>query len=248
MVAEAEQRLGGIDVLVSSVAAAVVPQLLHGGPVGEIEAVLHDQLLPPLLLTRLVLPGMYERGGGSVVLIASDAAKVAAPGETVIGAAMAAGIAMFARTAALESKRRGVRVNALTPSLVTGTPTTDHVTAEGFSAKLFAAAARQAHLGVAEPEDVAALAVYLAGPAARRVIGQVINVDEGSRRHARDDRRIVRQASRGAVRRGGGLVRGRTRGGDVPGADGRRRRPGRPPAGGSDAARWPLNPEGASLF
>jgi NAD(P)-dependent dehydrogenase (short-subunit alcohol dehydrogenase family) len=177
-VAEAEQRLGGIDVLVSSVAGAVVPQLLHDSPVSEVEAVLHGQLLPPLLLTRLVLPGMYERGGGSVVLIASDAAKVATPGETVIGAAMA-GIVMFARATALEAKRRGVRVNALTPSLVAGTPTTDRVTAEGFSAKLFAAAARQAHLGVAEPEDVAALAVYLAGPAARRLTGQAISVNGG---------------------------------------------------------------------
>lgn len=177
-VTEVEQRLGGIDVLVSSVAGSVIPQLLHDSPVDDVEAVLRGQLMPPLLVSRLVLPGMYERGGGSVILISSDAAKVATPGETLIGAAMA-GIVMFARATALEAKRHGVRVNAITPSLVAGTPTTDRVTADGFSAKLFAGAARQAHLGVAEPEDIAALAVFLAGPASRRITGQAISVNGG---------------------------------------------------------------------
>lgn len=177
-VEEVEDRLGGIDVLVSSVAGSASPQLLHDIAPAEIVAILHGQLLPPLLITRQVLPGMYQRGGGSVVLIASDAAKVATPGETVLGGAMAA-IVMFARAAALEAKRHSVRVNVVTPSLVTGTPTTERLTASGFSARLFAAAEKQAHLGVPDPTDVAELVAFLAGPAARRITGQAISVNGG---------------------------------------------------------------------
>jgi 2-hydroxycyclohexanecarboxyl-CoA dehydrogenase len=177
-VSEAQERLGSLDVLVNSVAGSVPPDLLHDTAPESIEATLRGQLLAPLLMTRLVLPWMYEQEGGSIINIASDAAKVATPGEAIIGAAMA-GIVTFTRTVAIEAKRRGVRVNAVTPSLVVGTPTTDLLTREGFSSKLFAQALKQAHLGATEPADVAALIVFLAGPAARRITGQAISVNGG---------------------------------------------------------------------
>jgi NAD(P)-dependent dehydrogenase (short-subunit alcohol dehydrogenase family) len=175
---QARARLGRIDILVNAVAGDTPPALLTDIPPEEIERTLYGQLLAPLLMTRLVLPCMYEQEGGSVVNVASDAAKVATPGETVLGAAVA-GIVMFSRAAAMEAKRHGVRVNAVTPSLISGTRTTELITREGFSARLFAQAAKQAHLGVAEPPDVAALIVFLAGPAARRVTGQAISVNGG---------------------------------------------------------------------
>ena len=91
-----------------------------------------------------VLPGMRSRRGGVIMNVASDAAKTATPGEAVIGAAKAA-IVMFTRTIAIEEKRYGIRANALTPSLVYGTASTERITADGFSGKLFARAAQQAH-------------------------------------------------------------------------------------------------------
>src|ERR1039458_8956202 len=93
-------------------------------------------------------------GGGSIVNIASDAAKVATPGESVLGGAMAA-IVMFSRVTAIEAKRNGIRVNVITPSLIAGTPTAGHVLRDGFSKNLFEKAASLAHLGVAEPDDLA---------------------------------------------------------------------------------------------
>ncbi|WP_026926169.1 SDR family NAD(P)-dependent oxidoreductase [Granulicoccus phenolivorans] len=177
-VAAAEEFLGGVDIMVSSVTDAATPELLVDQPVEGLEGDLRGLLIPPVTLTRLILPGMYARGGGSIVLVASDAAKTATPGETVIGAAMA-GIVMFARTVAMEAKRQGVRVNAVTPSLVAGTPTSERLIQEGFSAKLFAAATKQAALGVTVPDDVAALIAYLAGPDAARLTGQAISVNGG---------------------------------------------------------------------
>jgi 2-hydroxycyclohexanecarboxyl-CoA dehydrogenase len=177
-VAAAHDALGSVDVLVSSVTGAYKPELLHRTTLADLTPILLGQALPPMLLTRAVLPLMQAQGGGSIVNIASDAAKVATPGESVIGAAMAA-IVMFSRVAAIEGKRNGIRVNAVTPSLIANTPTAERVLEDGFSKGLFEKAASMAHLGVAEPEDLASLIVFLGGPAAARLTGQAISVNGG---------------------------------------------------------------------
>ena len=177
-IAHAEEFTGGIDVLVNATAATFVPDLLHRIPVADLPRILAQQALAPLLMTRIVLPLMSARRGGTIVNIASDAAKVPTPGESMIGAAMAA-IVSFTRTAAMESKRAGVRVNVLTPSLVSGTATTERILADGFSAKLFAKVGTMAALGIATPEDQAELILYLASPAAARLTGQAISLNGG---------------------------------------------------------------------
>lgn len=177
-IAEAINRLGQVDVLINSTAGSFPPALLADIAPADVEPTLRGQMLAPILVTTIVLPHMAQRGGGAIINIASDAAKVATPGETVLGAAMA-GIVMFSRTAAMEAKRFGVRVNVITPSLISGTPTTELVSGEGFGKKLFARAAAQAHLGVPGPADVAALAVFLAGPGAAKLTGQAISVNGG---------------------------------------------------------------------
>lgn len=169
---------GTVDVLVSSVTAEYLPELLFRTPIEDLAGILIRQALPPMLLTRAFLPVMQQQEGGSIVLIASDAAKTATPGESVLGGAMAA-IVTFARVVALEAKRNGIRVNAVTPSLIANTPTGDRALSAGFSRKLFEKAAAQAHLGVAEPEDLASLIVFLGGPGAARLTGQAISVNGG---------------------------------------------------------------------
>ncbi|GAA1365163.1 SDR family oxidoreductase [Arthrobacter rhombi] len=174
----AHQQLGAIDVLVSSVAASYRPELLHTIDPQDFGGIINKQALPPMYLTRAVLPIMQGQGGGSIINIASDAAKVPTPGESVLGAAMAA-IVMFSRTAAMEAKRNGIRINAVTPSLIAGTPTAERVLSDGFSKSLFEKAARMAHLGVAEAEDLADLVLFLGGPASARLTGQAISVNGG---------------------------------------------------------------------
>ena len=60
---------------------------------------------------------MVQCNGGSIITVASDAAKIATPAESIIGAAKAAAV-MFTRTIALELARHGIRANCLTPSIV----------------------------------------------------------------------------------------------------------------------------------
>jgi len=131
-----------------------------------------------LLLSRAMIDVMREQQSGSIINIASDAAKVPTPGETVLGAAMAA-IVTFSQTLALEAKRYGVRVNVLTPSLIVNTGSYDRAMTAEFSKKIFDKIVSQAHLGLTEPKDLANAILFLASPMSRRITGQVISVNGG---------------------------------------------------------------------
>lgn len=180
IVTSASSNLGSVDILVNCTAdmSRYTPEPLQNIPPDEILPIVTSVIGAPLLMSRYVLPLMRERKGGVILNVASDAAKVPTPGESVLGAAMGA-ITIFSRTLAMEAKRFGVRVNCLTPSLISGTPTAAHVQEGGFSAKLFAQIENMASLGVCVPDDLAAMIVYLASPEAARVTGQVISVNGG---------------------------------------------------------------------
>ncbi|MBZ5738437.1 SDR family NAD(P)-dependent oxidoreductase [Nocardioides mangrovi] len=176
--ATAHRVLGGIDVLVCSTVAPYQPTLLHEIPLEQLRDILTQQALGPLLTVRAVLPFMRRQGSGAIVTIASDAAKVPTPGETGIGAAMAA-IVTFSQTLAVEAKRDGIRVNVLTPSLIVDTASYDRAMSQEFSKKIFDKITRAASLGLTEPSDLAHAALYLTSPRSRRVTGQVLSVNGG---------------------------------------------------------------------
>jgi 2-hydroxycyclohexanecarboxyl-CoA dehydrogenase len=175
---QARASIGAVDILINATAAVFDPELIFDIPLEQIPVNFAQQALAPLLMTRIVLPWMREQRGGCIINIASDAAKVPTPGESVIGAAMAA-IVIFSRTVALEAKRDGVRVNVLTPSLIQGTRTTDRILQEGYSKRLFTKVGSMAHLGITTTEDQAALIAYLVSPAAARLTGQAISLNGG---------------------------------------------------------------------
>ena len=165
-----------LDVLVNSAGGDLMPKLFHQIEPEEIEAVIRHWLFSVLHVSRAVLP--IIRQGGSIISVASDAAKSPTVGETVIGAALA-GVTMFTRAFAMEAKRNGIRVNAVTPSLVEGTGTADRIFDDSFSAKLFNKARAMAHLGVPDAGDIADAIAFLASPRARRITGQLLSVNGG---------------------------------------------------------------------
>jgi 2-hydroxycyclohexanecarboxyl-CoA dehydrogenase len=174
----AKTAFGSVDVLVNSTVGPNGPKLFHDIAVEEIEGILLKQTMAPLLTNRIVWTWMREKGGGAIINIASDAAKVATPGEAVIGASMA-GIVMFSRALAIEGKRDGIRVNVVTPSIIAGTANYEQVMSNAFSNKLFTKAMKMAQLGVVVADDLAALIVFLASPQAAKLTGQAISVNGG---------------------------------------------------------------------
>lgn len=175
---EVVEAFGSIEILLNSTVGNAAPDLLKNIPIGELEEILVQQTMGPILMSRAVLPHMVAARRGVILNIASDAAKVATPGETVIGAGMAA-IVMFTRALAVEAKRDGIRVNALTPSLIEGTLTNKRMMESPFAMKLFEKAGKLASLGVAEADDLADLALFLASPAAKKITGQAISANGG---------------------------------------------------------------------
>jgi 2-hydroxycyclohexanecarboxyl-CoA dehydrogenase len=169
---------GRIDTLVSGAAGDPMPRLLHETPVEDLPEIFRSIICGVTLPLRAALPHMTASGGGSMTCIASDAAKLATPGEAAIGGSMAA-IAMFCRSLALESRRHQIRVNCVTPSIVRNTQLYEKVMNDPFASRLFAKAHERAYLGVVEPQDLAELVCFLASPSASRLTGQTISVTGG---------------------------------------------------------------------
>ena len=178
LVHETVARFGRLDVLVNSVAAEFELRPFHEMPTETYQHLVNGHLFSVLHTCHAAMPIMMGQEGGVIINIASDAAKVATPGESVNGALKAA-VAAFSRVLALEGSRHGIRVHCLTPSIVKDTRRYEQVMAKDFGRRLFAKAEKKARLGVPTPTDVAPIAVFLASPAAARITGQTVSINGG---------------------------------------------------------------------
>ena len=178
LAAHVQSQCGGLDSIVTSAGGSFAPTLFHKTDRETVRGIVDQWLMGTIYIIMAALPLLRERNGGSIITVASDAGKIATPGEAVIGSAMAA-IMMFSRTLALECARFGIRVNCLTPSLIEGTLTYEKVMSDPFSARLFEKAVQRAKLGLATPHDQAELVRYLISPAAKRLTGQAISINGG---------------------------------------------------------------------
>ena len=169
---------GAIDVFVHAGGAEISPKLFVDLDPTSYRPLMDGHFTSLLYCCARVVPAMIKQGGGSIVVIASDAGKVATPGETLIGAMKAAAI-MFVRTLAIEVSRHAIRVNCITPSLVADTKAHDRVMASEFSRKIFEKAARRAKLGVPTPDNIAPLVAFLASSQASHITGQAVSVNGG---------------------------------------------------------------------
>ena len=134
---------------------------------------------------KAFLPGMLERGGGSIVNIASGAGSVRGiPNRYAYGATKAAVIGLTKAVAA-DFIRRGVRANAICPGTIQSPSLDERIAAQAQSTGQSLDAVRQAFVDrqpmgrLGRPEEVAALAVYLASDEASYTTGQIHLVDGG---------------------------------------------------------------------
>ena len=130
-----------------------------------------------LRLTHTLLPGMIDRGDGSVINLTTVEAHRAIPGQTVYSAYKAA-LTQFTRSLAAEVGPAGIRVNAVAPDLIE-TPQVPYaalVPAE--DVPLWPTWSPLG--GPGRPEDVAGPVLFLASDLARFVTGGTIHVDGGT--------------------------------------------------------------------
>jgi len=120
VLAQAEAQFGPIDLLVNNAGVENTGPTAESD-VTESESLLRTNLLTPLRLTRLVLPGMLARKSGVIVQVASMAAV---SGQSWYGASKA-GLAMFSETLRNELRKTGVHVVTVYPGPVR-TPMADN--------------------------------------------------------------------------------------------------------------------------
>ena len=118
---------------------------------------------------------VMRRGGGSIVLVSSAAARVGLPNHEAIAAAKA-GVEGLTLSAAASYASRSIRVNAVAPGLVR-TPLSEPILSSPASEKASLAMHPLGRLG--EPGDVARAIAWLLDPEQSWVTGQVLGVDGG---------------------------------------------------------------------
>jgi NAD(P)-dependent dehydrogenase (short-subunit alcohol dehydrogenase family) len=125
------------------------------------------------LLLRHSIPVMRRGGGGRVVLIGSINGSRGKFGTSAYSASKA-GLLGLAKSAARETGRLGILVNVVEPGWVR-TPLTDALPDEARDAALAESAVGK----LMEPSDVADSVLFLCGPGASHITGQILRVDGG---------------------------------------------------------------------
>ena len=166
-------QFGRIDVLVNSAGIAVT------GPAEELavddwDTTMAVNLRGAFLITQQVGRIMLAQGSGTVISLASQAATIALPGHLAYCASKF-GLVGMTKVLALEWAGRGVTANTISPTVVM-TPLAKELwdNPEGEALKAQIPTGR-----FAEPEEIAAVAVFLASDAAKMINGVDLLVDGG---------------------------------------------------------------------
>ncbi|MCB1447896.1 MAG: SDR family oxidoreductase [Rhizobiaceae bacterium] len=171
------EEIGQVDVLVNS--AGVV----HNGSILDMKDedldFAFDLNVKSMIRTiRAVLPGMLERKDGAIVNIASVASSIkGVPNRFAYGVTKAAVIGLT-KSVAADYVTQGIRINAICPGTVESPSLQERLRAQGdYEVARAAFIARQPIGRIGTPEEIADLALYLAG--ATYTTGQAYAIDGG---------------------------------------------------------------------
>lgn len=170
-------EIGGVDILCSCAG------FVHAGTVldcseEELDFAFALNVKSMYRTIRAVLPGMLERGDGSIVNIASVASSVKGVPNRFAYSLTKAAVIGLTKSVAADYVTRGIRCNAICPGTVESPSLQDRLRAQGdYETARTAFIARQPIGRIGTPEEIADLAVYLA--TATYTTGQAHIIDGG---------------------------------------------------------------------
>jgi 3-hydroxybutyrate dehydrogenase len=184
MVTDAIKALGSVDILVNNAGIQFVSPV-EDFPPEKWDQIIAINLSSAFHATRAAIPGMKAKKWGRIINTASAHALVASPFKSAYVAAKH-GIAGFTKTVALETATFGITANAICPGYV-WTPLVekqipDTMAARGMTREqvindvMLTAQPTKQFVTV---DEIAALALYLAGDMARSITGAIISIDGG---------------------------------------------------------------------
>lgn len=167
-----ESEVGAVSILVNN-AGITRDNILLRMKDEEFDEVIATNLKGSFNFTRAVTRGMMKRRDGVILNITSVVGLMGNAGQ-VNYAASKAGMVGMTKSVAKELASRGIRCNAIAPGFIR-TDMTDELSESQVESLL-----QVIPLGtLGEAEDVAGVARFLVGPAARYITGQVVSVDGG---------------------------------------------------------------------
>ncbi|QUH05061.1 3-hydroxybutyrate dehydrogenase [Saccharopolyspora erythraea] len=178
----------GADIVVNNAGMQHVAPV-HQFPPDTFSRMLAVMLESPFRIVRAALPGMYDRGWGRIINVSSIHGLRASPYKSAY-VAVKHGLEGLSKTIALEGASHGVTSNCICPGFVR-TPLVERQVAEQAVLHRVPEAqvvedvllARTPVKRLVEPDEVAALAVWLCGPGTRSVTGSSFPIDGGWAAH-----------------------------------------------------------------
>lgn len=166
-------RFGRVDALVNNAGRTLVGPFLDIAP-EQWDEVIRTDLTAAFHTSRAVLPGMLQRGSGSIVNIASRLGQVGVLNTAAYSAAKA-GLLGLTRALAAEFGPRGIRINAVAPGVTITEMTTDLVDSDEGRRRL-----RDMPLGrFGRADEVADAVIFLLSDDASLFVGQTLNPNSG---------------------------------------------------------------------
>lgn len=177
MIQAAMVEYGGIDIAINNAGISGEHGLgVHEYSEDSFDSVMAINVKGVWLCLKHEVPALLQRGGGSIVNVASVAGLIGVPGNAAYAASKHAVVGMT-KSVALETAKHGVRVNAVCPSFI-DTPMVGNITqTDPALEKRITRASPMRRLGTVE--EVAEAILWLASPAASFVNGTTLAIDGG---------------------------------------------------------------------
>ena len=168
---------GGLDIVVANAGIAILGSVLEVSEV-DWERIVSVNLTGVFLTAKHSVPHLLARGGGAIVVVASDAGHVGAPGYAAY-CATKHGVVGLTRCLALDFAPQGIRTNAVCPAFVE-TPMMERILADATPEERRSWEATVPLGRFSRPEEVARVICHLASDEASYTNGMLYPIDGGA--------------------------------------------------------------------
>jgi NAD(P)-dependent dehydrogenase (short-subunit alcohol dehydrogenase family) len=182
MVADAAQRMGGVDVLVNNAGIGGPTKPVHELDPADWDAVVRVNLTGTFDVTRHAIPHLIKSACGVIINMSSAAGRFGYANRSPYSATKWALIG-FTRTLSIELGKYGIRVNAIAPGAVAGERAERvfqgraQASGRSIEEEKRIGLEGQSLKALVDPNDIAALAVFLASDAGKSISGQTLPID-----------------------------------------------------------------------